>query len=172
MPTVSTLIDEVTPAIARLKAQLANKEPIMEELAWMAIEHVHDRYRGQGYSRRFGGGPQQKWEKTHDVTVKLRRIRHGVTDDIIWFDSGAAIRGISVINRTPNQRVIGWPIGKYKNDYPYMVDAGVPRTGGTIPGKTIRNKQLLYFTKAFANKWATQAVWRWWLAGIGVKVYQ
>ena len=172
MPRVTILVDEVTPIIAKLKAQLANKEPIMEELAWMAIEHVHDRYRGQGYSRRFGSGPQLKWEPIHDVTIKFRRIRHGVTDDIKWFETGKAIQGISVVRRTPNQRVVGWPVGKFKNDYPYKVDGGVARTGGMIPGKRIAARPLLYFTSAFANKWATQAVWRWWLAGIGVKVYQ
>ena len=172
MPTVTVLVDEVTPTIARLKAQLANKEPIMEELAWMAIEHVQDRYRGQGYSRRFGSGPQPKWEKVHDVTRKFRMLRHGITDDIIWFETGEAIRGISVIGRTPNQRVIGWPLGKFKNDYPYHVDSGVRRTGGMIPGKRSSARHLLYFTKAYANKWATQAIWRWWLSPIGVKVYQ
>ena len=172
MPTLTVLVDEVTPTINRLKAQLANKELILEELAWMAIEHVHDRYRGQGYSRRFGAGPQRKWEKTHDVTIKFRQRRHGITDDIIWFETGKAIQGISVISRTANQRVIGWPLGQFKNDYPYMVDAGVPRTSGMIPGKTIKNKQLLYFTRAFANRHATRAVWRWWLAGAGIRVYQ
>lgn len=172
MPTVTILIDEVTPTVDRLKARLLDKELILEELSWMAIEHVHDRYRGQGYSRRFGAGPQPKWEKTHAVTKKFRELRHGITDDIIWFETGAAIRGISVIGRTANQRVVGWPIGRFKNDYPYMVDAGVPKTSGMVPGKTIKNKQLLYFTKSFAGKHAVPAVWRWWLAGIGVQVYQ
>ena len=172
MPTVTVLVDEVTPAIAKLRAQLANKEPIMEELAWMAIEHVHDRYRGQGRSRKFGSGPQPKWEPIHDVTIKFRRIRHGVTDDIVWFETGKAIQGISVIGRTPNQRVVGWPVGAFKNDYPYMLDAGVPRTGGMIPGKRIAARPLLYFTAAFANKWAVQSIWRWWLSPIGVGIYQ
>jgi len=172
MPTVTILVDEVTPTIAKLKAQLVNKELIMEELAWMAIEHVHDRYRGQGYSRRFGSGPQLKWEPIHDVTIKLRRIRHGVTDDIKWFETGKAIQGISVLKRTPNQRVIGWPVGKFKNDYPYKVDGGVPRTGGMIPGKRIAARPLLYFTRAFVDPHAVRAVWRWWLAGIGLKAYQ
>lgn len=172
MPQMTVLVDEVTPAIAKLKAQLANKEPIMEELAWMAIEHVHDRFRGQGYSRKFGSGPQPKWEPIHDVTIRFRRIRHGITDDIIWSETGKAFEGVSVLSRTPNQRVIGWPVGKYKNDYPYKVDGGVPRTGGMIPGKRIAARPVLYFTAAYANKWATQAIWRWWLSPIGVRIYQ
>lgn len=170
MPRVTILVDEVTPTINRLRAQLANKEPILEELAWMALEHVHDRYRGQGRSSRFGAGPQPKWEPIHDVTRKLRRIRRGVTDEINWFETGKAIQGIHVLTRTPSQRVIGWNVGAFKNDYPYKVDGGVPRTGGMIPGKEIKARPLLYFTDAFAHRYATRAVWRWWLAGIGVKV--
>lgn len=165
------VLDEVTPALNALKAQLANKEPILEELAWMAIEHVKDRYLGQGYSRKFGAGPQPKWAKIEDSTIKFRRIRHGVTDEIIWYETGNAVRGISVLNRTVNSREIGWPFGKFKNDYPYKVDGGVPKTAGMIPGRTIPPRPLLYLTNAFANKWATQAVWRWWLSPIGVKAY-
>lgn len=171
MPTVNILIDEVTPTINRLKAQLANKEPIMEELAWMAIEHVHSRFRGQGYSRKFGAGPQPKWEPIHDVTIKFRNRRHGVSDDIIWSETGAAFRGVSVLNRTPNQRIIGWPVGKHRNDYPYHVDAGVRRTGGMIPGKRIGARPVLYFTRSFADRHATRAIWRWWLSPIGVRIH-
>jgi len=166
------VLDEVTPALNALKAQLANKEPILEELAWMAIEHVKDRYLGQGYSRKFGAGPQPKWAPITDVTRKFRRIRSGVTDDIIWFQTGKALQGITVLNRGVNSREIGWPFGQFKNDYPYKVDGGVPKTGGMIPGKRIPPRPLLYFTNAFANKWATQAVWRWWLSPIGVKAFQ
>uniref|UniRef100_A0A6M3KNM0 Tail protein n=1 Tax=viral metagenome TaxID=1070528 RepID=A0A6M3KNM0_9ZZZZ len=166
------VLDEVTPALNALKAQLANKEPILEELAWMAIEHVKDRYLGQGYSRKFGAGPQPKWAPITDVTRKFRRIRSGVTDDIIWFQTGKALQGITVLNRGVNSREIGWPFGQFKNDYPYKVDGGVPKTGGMIPGKRIPPRPLLYFTNAFAERHATRAVWRWWLSPIGVRVFQ
>jgi hypothetical protein len=167
----SFIIDEVTPAIEALMRQLENREIVIEELGYRAIEHVKDRYSNQGYAHRFGGGPQPEWEPIHEVTKKFRRVRFGVEDEIIWFRTGEALRGIQEIKRGFDHIMIGWPDGMFPRNYPYRVDGGVKKTGGMIPGKSISARPLLYITMAFCNQ-AVRVVARWWLSAIGVSRYE
>jgi hypothetical protein len=170
-PAPLHVIDEATPAIELLIRQLENRENVLEELGYRAIEHVKDRYVNQGQARRFGGGPQPKWPPIHAVTKKLRNARFGVADDIIWYRTGASLRGIQVLERKFASIMLGWPDGMFPRNYPYRVDGGVPKTGGMIPGKTIEPRYLLYFTMAFANR-SVQVVARWWLSAIGMKIHE
>lgn len=164
--------DEITPAIDKLMARLQDPTGLVDELGWMAHEHVVSRMENNGRANRFAGrGGQKRWQKPHQVTKRIRAYRGYPPNNPTWHRTGAAAGGIVTLKHTAHMVEIGWPFGAFKNDYPYRVDGGVPCTGGIVPGKTIRDKEVLYVTDGFVRL-AVKAGWRWWLSAIGVARYQ
>jgi len=162
--------DEITPMLTALERALKDPSPLIDELGWMGHKHVNSRIQNKGYSREYAGrGGQKRFEKVHDVTKRIREMRGHPKNNPPWNETGDALSGIVTLKHTKREVEIGWPFGKYKNDYPYRVAGGVPRTSGMIPGKTIEPREVLYVTKGFI-KLAVKAAWRWWLGSAGIKV--
>lgn len=169
-------VADVDTALARMRSRLSDLEPLMDSLGGMVIEHVHDRYRNQGRSRKYDGrGGQPKWKPITKATRDIRKWRTGHEDGIIWFESGESIRGITTLSRSNNHIEIGWNAGDFAGrggsriPYPYLLDSFTVHTKGMIPGKVVEPRHLLYFTRGFVEH-AVKEVVRWIVSPLGIEV--
>jgi len=165
--TLRVTQDEITPMMDALTKRLSDPSALVDELGWMAHKHVNSRIQNKGRAREYAGrGGQKTFEEIHEVTKRIRESRDHPRNNPVWNETGAALGGIVTLKHAKREVEIGWPFGQYKNDYPYRVAGGVPRTSGIVPGKTINSREVLYITPGFIRL-AVKAAWRWWLSPLG-----
>lgn len=171
-----TGVKDIETAIARMRSRIENCGPLLESLGGMAVEHVHDRFRGQGRSRRYDGrGGQPPWAPLRESTKRIRNIRTGESDSIIWRETGEAVDSITLVSSSRRHVEIGWNPGQFKGKggshipYPFLLDSYTVHTQGICPGGVTEPRPLVYFTGGFAAHAVKEAA-RWVVSPLGLRV--